>query len=604
MGVDVFVDGVLHGQVADGDKFVSQVITSRRVNKVSKYLNLNFNKEKNIVEVATSKDRHRRPLIVVKNGKSALTEDHLKQLRDGKLKWSDLTKLGVIESLDALEEEGAFVALDEKDLTKDHTHLEISAIAIFGANTSMVPYGNFEAASRLNGGQKNQRQGCSLYALNFLNRLDTNMNLLHYPQRPLVRSFTQDIFGDLMVGGQNVTIAVMNFEGYNVEDAIVVNKASLDRGYARITHYRPYTTEKLRYSGGQVDRIGIPDKDIQGYTVEEDYRFLEDDGITYPEVDIHGGDVIVGKTSPPRFLSKLESFSAIANTRKDTSVRVKFGETGTVSKVLLTESEDGNPLIRMEVRDTRIPIIGDKFSNRHGQKGVIGMVANSEDVPFTASGIQPDIIFSPFGISKRMTVCQILEILGGKVAALAGRTIDGTSFDSESAEELRAELKKLGFREDGTETVYDGRTGMEYEAKIFVGSIYYLKLKYQASDKLQARARGRVALLTRQPTAGKAVEGGLRFGEMEKETLIGHGASLLMKERFDSDKTIVHVCNRCGDLAMHDYYKDKISCLACGEKVKASPIEMSYAFKLFLDELKSMGMRPKLTLRDKYQTGN
>jgi len=589
--VDVFIDGVLHGQVTDGDKFVSQVIENRRAGKVSQLLNIHYTKEEQRIDVVMSKDRHRRPLIVVKNGKALLTDDHIKQLKTDKIKWSDLSKLGVIESLDALEEESALIAINEEAITKDHTHVEINPIAIFGANTSMVPYGNFEASSRLNGGQKNQRQGCSLYALNFLNRLDTNMNLLHYPQRPIVKSFTQDIFGDLMVGGQNVTIAIMNYEGYNVEDAIVVNKASLDRGYARITHYRPYTTEKLRYSGGQVDRICIPDKDIQSYTVEEDYRFLEEDGITYPEVEVTGGDVIVGKTSPPRFLSKLESFSAIANTRKDTSVRVKFGE-------------DGNPLVRIEIRDTRVPIIGDKFSSRYGQKGVIGLVAKPEDMPFTEAGIQPDIIFFPLGISKRMTVCQIIETLGGKLGALAGRAIDGTMFNSENSEDLRKELGELGFREDGTEVMYDGRTGRRYSARIFVGSAYYLKLKYQAADKLQARARGRVALLTRQPTAGKAVEGGLRFGEMEKETLIGHGASLLMKERFDSDKTVVHVCNRCGDLAVHDYYQDKITCLACGEKVKASPIEMSYAFKLFLDELKSMGMRAKLTLRDKYQSIN
>ena len=596
MGVDVFIDGVLHGQVPDGDKFVEQVISSRRDGKISGSLNLNYDSVKNRVDVVMCKDRHRRPLISVKNGKSLLTDEHNNQLKAGKLKWSDLIKKGVIESLDALEEESAFVALNEEDITKEHTHLEVNPLAIFGANTSLVPYGNFEAAARLNGGQKNQRQGCSLYALNFLNRLDTNMNLLHYPQRPLVRSFTQDIFGDLMVGGQNITIAVLNYEGYNVEDSIVVNKGSLDRGYARITHYRPYIAEKARYPGGQVDRIAIPDKEIQGYTTEEDYRLLEEDGITYPEVDVKGSDVIIGKNSPPRFLSKLESFSAIANIRKDTSVRIKFGEIGTVSKVLMTESSDGNPLLRIEVRDTRVPIVGDKFSSRYGQKGIIGLVAKSEDVPFTESGIQPDLIFSPFGVSKRMTVCQLIEILGGKVAALSGRYVDGTSFDSEDSGDLRNELKELGFRDDGT--------GKQYEARIFVGSIYYLRLKYNAKDKLQARARGRVALLTRQPTAGKAVEGGLRFGEMEKETLIGHGASLLMKERFDSDKAIIHVCDRCGDLAITDYYKDKVTCLTCGDKVKASPVEMSYAFKLFLDELKSLGIRPKLSLRDKYKINN
>jgi DNA-directed RNA polymerase beta subunit len=600
MVADVFIDGVLVGSVPNGAKFVEQVIAKRRENKISNLLNLNYNEVENKIEIAMCKDRHRRPLIVIKNGKSTLTQEHLEQLENNKLKWSDLVKQGIIESVDALEEDQLFIALTNDDITKEHTHLEINPISIFGANTSLVPYPNFTQSTRLNGGQRFQRQGASFYATNFLNRLDTNMNFLHYPQRPLVRSFTQDIFGDLMTGGQNITIAILDYDGYNMEDAIVINKASLDRGFGRTTHYRPYIAEKLRYAGGQVDRICMPDKEVQGYTIEEDYRFLDEDGITYPEVDVHGGDVIIGKTSPPRFLSKLESFSAVANIRKDTSVRIKFGERGNISKILLTESEDGNPLIRMEVRDTRIPVVGDKFASRQGQKGILGAVANSEDVPFTASGIQPDIIFAPFGVSRRMTVSHLIEILGGKVAALAGRYIDGSAFQSEKTDDLRKELLNLGFREDGTETLYDGRTGKEYKARIYVGNIFYMRLKYQVVDKLQARARGRVALLTRQPTAGKAVEGGLRFGEMEKETLVAHGASLLMKERFDSDRTIIHVCNRCGDTAVFDYYKKKLTCLNCGDKVKASPIEISYAFKLFLDELKSLGIRPKLTLRDKY----
>ncbi len=598
--IDVFMDGVLVGEVSDGPEFVNQVINNRRENKISHLLNIRYNEAEDKVDIATCRDRHRRPLIVVKNGKALLTDEHIAQLKANKLKWSNLVEKGIIESVDALEEDNTFIAMTESEVTNEHTHLEINPIAIFGSNTSLVPYANFNQSSRLNRGQKTARQGASLYALNFLNRLDTNMNLLHYPQKPLVRSFTQDIFGDLMSGGQNVTIAVLNYEGYNVEDALVINKGSIDRGYARSTHYRPYTAEKLRYAGGQVDKIGIPDKDIQGYTVEEDYRLLEEDGIIYPEVNINSGDVIIGKNSPPRFLSKLESFSAIANTRKDTSVRVKFGEKGVISKVLVTESEDGNPLIHIEVRQTRNPIIGDKFASRHGQKGIIGRIAPSEDIPFTASGIQPDIIFSPFGVSKRMTVSQLIEIIGGKLSAIAGRYIDGTSFDSEKPEDLRKELLKLGFNDDGTETLYDGKTGKQYSARIYVGSIYYLRLKYQVIDKLQARARGRVALLTRQPTAGKAVEGGLRFGEMEKETLVGHGASLLMKERFDSDRSIIYVCDRCGDMAVLDYYKNKVMCLTCGDKVKASKIEISYAFKLFLDELKSLGIRTRLSLKDKY----
>ncbi len=597
---DVFMDGKLLGSVPEGSKLAEKIVSLRRNNKISKSLNVLYNENEDIVFVTIDKNRLRRPVIIVNNGKPLLTESHIKDIDSGKKKWADLLKEGVIEELDALEEESAYVALHEKDITLEHTHLEINPLVIFGLNSSLIPYANFNSSSRLSRGQKNQKQGAGFYSTNFLNRLDTNMNLLHYPQKPIVGSMTQNMFDGLMAGGQNIVIAILNYEGYNMEDALVINKGSLDRGYARSTHYRPYTTERLRYAGGQSDKITIPTKDVQGYTLEEDYRFLGEDGLIYPEAEVKGGDVLIGKTSPPRFLSKLESFSATATTRKDTSVRCKFSEHGNVSKVFVTESESGNPLIHVEVRETRIPVVGDKFASRHGQKGVVGFVAPAEDIPFTANGVQPDLIFSPFGM-RRMTVSHILEILAGKIGALSGKNIDATAFQCDSVKNLEKSLRKLGFRSDGTETLYDGVTGKEYPARIFIGNIFYMRLKYQVTDKIQARGRGRVALLTHQPTAGKAVEGGLRFGEMEKETLVGHGASLLMKERFDSDKTRVYVCERCGDVAMYDYYKNKATCIACGDKSKAFVIEVSYAFKLFLDELKSMGIRPRLIIKEKYE---
>lgn len=596
---DVFFNGALVGGVENPKKFVQDVISARRKNDISHLINLLYNQKENSVFINFDRNRVRRPLIIVEDGKPLLTNEHIKKLKNNEMSWSDLLKEGIIEYLDALEEESALVALNEEDVTSEHTHLEVNPIAIFGICTSMVPYANFNQSSRLNRGQKTQKQAMGCYTLNFLNRTDTAINLLHYPQKPIVRSFTQKIFGEELSAGQNVVIAILNYEGYNMQDAVVINRASIDRGFGRSTYYRPYVTEKLRYPGGVVDEILIPDKEVQGYTVEKDYRFLTEDGIIYPEAEVSGGDVLIGKTSPPRFLGKLEAFSTAANIRKDTSIRVRYGEKGIVSKVILTESEDGSMLVKVDLRNHRLPEVGDKFSNRHGQKGVIGFIVPPEDMPFTADGIIPDIIFSPNGLPKRMTVAHLIEAIGGKVGALAGRNIDGTSFESESAEDLRKELLKLGFREDGTETLYDGKTGKEYPARIFVGNMYYLRLKHQVADKIQARARGPVALLTRQPTEGKAKEGGLRLGEMEKDCFVAHGTSLLMKERFDSDREVVWICERCGNTAIYDVYKNRPYCL-CGEKSRISPIEMSYAFKLFLDELKSMHIRPKLILKEKY----
>ncbi len=596
---DVYLNGSLIGTVDEAEKFTESVVSGRREGKVTHLLNVYYNKREDTIKIWTERDRVRRPLIVVKDGRPALTDEHLAKLKSGELKWSDLVSLGVIEYLDAAEEENTYIAMTPKDVTKNHTHLETDPIAVFGVCTSMVPYANFNQSSKLNRGQKTQKQAMGCYALNFLNRMDTAINLLHYPQVPIVKSFTQSIYGEALSGGQNVVVAIIDFEGYNMSDALVVNQASIERGLWRSTYYRPYVTEKLRYPGGQIDDVCIPQKDVQGYTLEKDYRFLGEDGIIAPEIDVSGGDVLVGKTSPPRFLGKLEAFSAAATVRKDTSVRVRYGERGVVNKVIITESEDGQVLIKVDVREYRKPEIGDKFSSRHGQKGIIGRIVPQEDIVFSASGIIPDVIFSPNGLPKRMTVGHIIEALAGKVGALAGRSIDGTMFHSEGPEKLRQELLDLGFRDDGTEVLHDGRSGRQYKARIFVGNTYYMRLKHQVADKLQARARGPIALLTRQPTEGKAKEGGLRLGEMEKDCFVAHGSALLMKERFDSDKTIQWICEKCGSVGVFDSYRAKAYCL-CGEKTKVEPIEMSYAFKLFLEELRAMHIRPKLILKDKY----
>ena len=595
----VFIDGVLRGTVKDAEKFVKTAIKERRAGKFSKNLNIYYNEGENIIKIQLDKNRLRRPLIIIQEGKSLLTKKHLEDLTAGKMSWTDLIEKGIVEEIDALEEESALVAMNEKDITKKHTHLEIDPIVIFGMNTSMIPYANFNPSTRLLRGQKNQQQGTSLYALNYLNRLDTNVNILHYTQKPIVKSFTQDLYGEHITGGQNLVIAILNYEGYNMSDGVVVNRASIDRGLSRVSHYRPYAAERRRYPGGQIDDIKVPDKDVQGYSTEAEYKHLDIDGLVSPETQVSGGEVLVGKTSPPRFLSRLETFSTAANIRKDTSVKVKFGEHGIVSKVLLTESKDGNPLVNIEVRDTRPIGVGDKVSSRHGQKGVIGHIANPEDMPFSSSGTVPDILFNPFGM-RRMTVSHLIESLGAKVGALSGRYIDGTPFSGEPSEDLRKELEELGFRENGTETLYDGRTGKAYEAKIFVGNIYYLRLKHQVADKIQSRARGRVALLTRQPTAGKAMEGGLRFGDMEKDTLIAHGSSLLLKERFSSDKDIVNIGDRSGDIAEYDSVTDRFVSVV-DPKETVSKVEMAYGFKLLIEQLKSMGIRPQLKLKDKFK---
>jgi DNA-directed RNA polymerase subunit B' len=598
---EVYLNGKFVGTVENCGEFANRVKEERRKGSITQNLNVFYDEKADEVHIECSKGRARRPLIVVRDGHPMLTERHLKQLEKNEILWSDLVKQGVIEYLDAAEEENALVAFFEKDLTPQHTHLEVTPLSMLGLCTALVPYANFNQSTRLNAGSKNQKQALGLYASNFSVRMDMDVNLLHTPQVPIVQTIMHNILDyEKHPSGQNIVVAIMSYKGYNMEDAIVLNKGSIERGMGRSTYYRPSIAEELRYAGGLVDEICIPDKDVKGYKSERDYRFLEEDGIIYPEAKISEGDVIIGKTSPPRFLSSLEEYNLAAGTRRESSVIVKHGEKGVVDFVLLTENEEGNKLIQARIRDERIPEIGDKFTSRHGQKGVVGLIVPESDIPFSASGIRPDLIFSPHGIPSRMTISHLIELLAGKVGALAGRYINGTTFDSEPEEKLRKELLSLGFRENGVETLYNGETGEQFQAKIFIGNMYYLKLKHLVANKLHSRARGPIQLLTRQPTEGRAKEGGLRLGEMEKDTFVAHGASLLLKERFDSDKTVVPVCENCGVIAIKDEFKNKSYCQLCGENVEINDVEISYAFKLILDELKSLCLYPKLELKNKY----
>lgn len=600
---DVFIDNKFTGTVAEGKKFADDIISQRRSGKLPPEVNVLYNEETDEVYVETSKGRTIRPLLVVKDGKSALTQQHIEKLQKNEITWSDLLKEGVIEYLDPTEEENAYVAFYEHELTAEHTHLEISPLVILGLCTSLIPFGQYNQGVRLSQGSKNQKQAVGFYAANYFGRIDMDVNILQYPQVPVVKTLMHDVSDyQLHPSGQNVVIAIMPYEGYNMEDAVVINRGSVDRGLGRSTYFRPVVSEELRYPGGLMDEICIPDKDVKGYRTEKDYRFLEEDGIVSAESKVQEGDVIIGKTSPPRFLNSMDEYNLTGNIRRESSMTLEHGEKGIVDLVLLSENEEGNRLIQVRLRESRVPEIGDKFISRHGQKGVIGLVVPEQDIPFSENGMRPDILFNPHGLPKRMTVAHLIEMLAGKVGSLDGRYIDGTAFDSEPEAALRQSLEKLGFRDDGTEVMYNPVTGKQYSVRIYIGNMYYQRLKHMVANKMHSRARGPIQLLTRQPTEGRAKEGGLRLGEMEKDTFIAHGASLLLKERFDSDKTIVPLCEKCGLIAVYDSRKNKSYCPTCGDNVEINNIEISYAFKLFMDELRSFGVYPKMILKSEYES--
>jgi DNA-directed RNA polymerase subunit B' len=596
----VFVNGRLSGQTDEGQKLAKAIIASRRMGKLPVSVNVRYREETDSVMINSDGGRLVRALIVVKNGRPLVTKEDINLMEGNHLTWDDLVKAGKIEYLDADEEEDAYVALNESELTDAHTHLEITPLSVFGTQASLLPFINHNNAHRNVTAVKSVQQGVGIYANNYLIRMDNDSMIAIDQQTPIVKTkmYENDAF-KTHVFGQNIVVAVVSYLGYNMDDAIIINKSSVDRGLFRAMFFRPYKIEETKYIGGQSDYIKVPDKDVMGYRSEDSYKFLDEDGIAFPSAIIESGDVLIGRVSPPRFVSSIDKFRLGVQKQVESSVECRTGESGTVDNVFVTSTADGNKYVSLKVRQERTVEIGDKFGSRSGQKGVVGMLLNEEDMPFTYSGIIPDLVFSPYSLPARMSMAYLLELIAGKAGALNGRCVDGTPFSGEDEESLRRELHSLGFRESGVETMYNGITGEEMKTRIFIGDMTYIRLKHFVSNKIQWRARGPIQLLTRQPTEGKSKSGGLRLGEMEKDCFVAYGAAMSLKERFDSDKISIPVCQKCGMIGVYNVRKKTGLCQLDGEDSPIKLIEVSASFKILLDELKSVGIYPKIILGKK-----
>ena len=602
--------GTMLGVHDDPETLLRQLRLRRRRGQFSSEVSVVRDIRDREVRVWSDGGRLLRPLFVAENLKIRLRKQHIAMLEEAshihggapKVSWNRVLSQGFVDLIDCEEEDSLLIAMHIEDVEKNinYSHCEMDPSMIFGICASIIPFPNHNQSPRNTYQSAMGKQAMGIYASNYKVRMDTTAHVLFYPQKPLVRTKAMSyMHSNDLPAGHNAIVAIACYSGYNQEDSVVMSKSSVDRGFFRSAFWRTYKgTEEEKRSIRE--RFEKPDRNITRGLRNADYSKLGSDGLIRPGYPVAGGDVLIGKTTPlPREeLAMVTKAQQTKQIKKDSSICSRIQEKGVVDAVMLTNNEAGCRFTKVKVRIIKLPGIGDKFCSRHGQKGTCGIQFRMEDMPFNRDGLTPDIIINPHAIPSRMTIAHLMETLAGKVGCLSvkGTEMDATPFCKVKVDDIAEELHSQGYHRFGNERLFNGHTGLPLDSMIYFGPTYYQRLKHLSGDKIHARPRGPLQNLVRQPTEGRAHEGGLRFGEMERDCMLSYGASQWLRERLFrvSDYYAVHVCKLCGTICAADTTQHVYTCKGCDNDTKIAHVLMPYACKMLFHELMAMTILPRL----------
>ena len=603
--VKVFINGSWVGITKDPKLIYDSLKEKKYKGIINIYTSIIFNSKLKEIRVCNDAGRITRPLLKVKNNKTVYCDTIVQKVKTGELSWDDLVvaiKLedSIIEYVDSYEQNNAMIAMRVSDLNNSnnnniyhYSHCEIHPSTIFGVLASCIPFPDSNQSPRNTYQSAMGKQAIGMYVTNYDNRMDKTAYVLTYPMRPLVETRIMNIIKlNNIPSGQQVIVAIMSHTGYNQEDSLLFNKGAIDRGLFLATIYHTEKDEDKKLFGTEEMRCK-PDKTKTKNIKFANYDKLNNQGVVPENSLIEDRDIIIGKVIPIK-----ENKNDFTKTVKynDGSISYRTHEESYIDKNYIESNGDGYNFCKVRIRNFRKPVIGDKFSSRHGQKGTIGNIISEEDMPFTANGLKPDIIINPHAIPSRMTIAQLKETLLGKVLLELGLFGDGTSFGDFEISTIIDKLNELGYESKGNELMYNALTGEQLTMNIFIGPAFYQRLKHMVNDKQHSRSIGPMVNLTRQPAEGRSRDGGLRFGEMERDCMISHGASRFTKGRiYDaSDAFSVFVCNKCGMIASFNNKEHIHYCNTCSNRSDFKYVELPYACKLMFQELITMNVAPRI----------